>query len=116
MYDYVQPKPAKKEGSSEGSGDVKPTDNLKPFKVQIPMQARIGKIEEPKPVPMGVICKARDTASFFTTNARWREREELLTWVRGQGVKAGFGVCIDKFVLKRPYLTMQCERRGIQAT
>jgi len=77
------------------------------------MQARIGKIEEPKPVPIGVICKARDTASFFTTNARWREREELLTWVRGQGVKVGFGVCIDKSVFKRPYLTMQCERSGI---
>jgi len=66
--DDVEPKPAKK----EGSGDVKPTDNLKPFKVQIQMQARIGKIEVPKPVPIGVICKARDTASFFTTNARWR--------------------------------------------
>jgi len=107
--DDVEPKLAKK----EGSGDVKPTDNLKPFKVQISMQARIGKIEEPKPVPIGVICKARDTASFFTTNARWREREELLTWVRGQGVKAGFGVCIDKSVFKRSYLTMQCERSGI---
>ena len=77
------------------------------------MQARIGKIVEPKPVPIGVICKARDTASFFTTNARWREREELLTWVRGQWVKAEFGVCVDKSVLKRPYLTMQYERSGI---
>ena len=75
--DDVEPKPAK----NEGSGDVKLTVNLKPFKVQIPMQAQIGKIEEPKPVPIGVICKARDTASFFTTNARWREREELLAWV-----------------------------------
>ena len=37
--DDVEPKPAKNEGSGEGSGDVKPTDNLKPFKVQIPMQA-----------------------------------------------------------------------------
>jgi len=77
--DDVEPKLAKKEVSGEGSGDVKPTDNLKSFKVQIPMQSRIGKIEEPKLVPIDVICKARDTASFFTTNARWREREELLT-------------------------------------
>ena len=111
--DGVEPKPAIKEGSGEGSGDVKPSFNFKPFKVQIPIQARIGKIQEPNPVPTGVICEARDTASFFTTNARWREREELLTWVRGQGVKAGFGVCIDKSVIKRPFLTMQCERSGV---
>ncbi|AES91911.1 hypothetical protein MTR_4g120790 [Medicago truncatula] len=90
--DDVEPKPAKNEASGEGSGNVKPTINLKPFKVQISMQARIGKIEEPKRVPIGVVCEVRDTASFFTTNARWREREELLTWVRRQGVKAGYGV------------------------
>ena len=64
--DDVELKPAKNEGSGEGSGDVKQTVNLKPFKVQIPMQTRIDKIVEPKPVPIGVICKARNTASFFT--------------------------------------------------
>ena len=42
-----------------------------------------------------------------------RERQELLDWVRRQGVRAGFSVCIDKSVLKRPYLTMQCEMSGI---
>ena len=44
--DDVEPKPAKNESSDEGSGDVKPTVNLKPFKVEIPMQAGIGKIEK----------------------------------------------------------------------
>ena len=39
--DDVEPKPAKNEGS------VKSTVHLKPFKVQIPMQARIGQIVEP---------------------------------------------------------------------
>ena len=63
--DDVEPKPAKKEGSGEGSGDVKPSFNFKPFKVQIPIQARIGKIQEPNPVPTGVICEARDTTSFL---------------------------------------------------
>ena len=118
--DDVEPIPAKNEASDdafgEGSGDVKPTVNVKPFQrcqVKIPFQARIGKIEEPKPVPIGVVCEVRDTASFFTTNARWREREELLGWVRRQGERAGFTVCIDKSVIKRPYLTMQCERSGI---
>jgi len=67
--DDVEPKSTK----NEASGDVKPTVNVKPFKVQIPFQARIGKIEEPKPVHIGVVCESCDTASFFTTNARWRE-------------------------------------------
>jgi len=112
--DEVEPKPAKNEafgdGSNEGSDDVKPTVNVKSFKVKITFQARIGKIEEPKSVPISVVCKGRDTTSFFTTNARWRERQELLDWVRRQGVRAEFSVCIDKSVIKRPYLTMQCER------
>jgi len=115
--DDVEPKPAKKEGSGdasdEGSGDVKPTVNVKPFRVKILFQARIGKIEEPKPVPIGVVCEGRDTASYFTTNARWRERQELLDWVRRLGAKDGCGVSIDKSVIKRSYLTMQCERSGI---
>jgi len=115
--DDVEPKPAKNEASSDasgvGSGDVKPTVNVKLFKVKISFQARIGKIEEPKPVPIGVVCEVRHTASFFTTNARWKEREELLGWVRRQGERVGFTVCIDKSVVERPYLTMQCERSGI---
>ena len=89
--DDVEPKPAK----NEASGDVKPTVNVKPFKVKIPFQARIGKIEEPKRVPISVVFEGRDTASFFTTNARWREREELLDECRwhnffhiGKNVKA----------------------------
>ena len=111
--DDVEPKPAKIEASGVGSGDVKPTVNVKPFKVKIPFQANIGKIEEPKPVPIDVVCKVRDTTSFFTTNARWGERGELLDWVRRQGARAGFTICIDKSSLKRPYLTMQCEKSGI---
>jgi len=73
--DDVEPKPAK----IEASGDVKQTVNEKPFKVKIPFQSNIGKIEEK---PIGVDCKGRETASFFSTNERWREREELLGWVR----------------------------------
>ena len=115
--DDIEPKPAKIEASGEASGvgfgDVKPTVNVKPFKVKIPFQANIGKIEEPKPIPIGVVCKVCDTASFFKTNARWKEREELLGWVRRQAARAEFTICIDKSSLKRPYLPMQCEMRGI---
>jgi len=46
--DDVEPKPAKNEASSDAFGDVKPTVNVKSFKVNIPFEARIGKIEEPK--------------------------------------------------------------------
>jgi len=67
--DDVEPKLAKNEAlgdaSGKGSGDVKPTVNVKPFKVKILFQARIGKIEEPKPVPISVVCEGRDTASFL---------------------------------------------------
>ena len=107
--DDVEPKPAKNEGSGEGSGDVKPTVNGKPFKIKFSFQANIGKIEEK---PIGVDCKGRETASFFSTNERWREREELLGWVRRQAARSGFTICIDKSSLKRPYLTMQCEMSG----
>jgi len=84
--DNVEPKPGKIEASGEASdvgfGDVKPTVLVKPVKVKIPFQDHIGKIEEkPKSVPTGVDCKVRDTASFFTSNERWREQEELLGWV-----------------------------------
>ena len=106
----VEPIPAK----NEASDDVKQPVNVKPFKVKILFEARIGKIEEPKPVPISVFCEGRDTASFFTTNSRWREREELLGWVCQQRARAGFSVCIDKSILKRSYLTMQCERSEIK--
>jgi len=111
--DDIEPKPPKIEASGVGSGDVKPTVNGKPFKIKFSFQANIGKIEEkPKPVPIGVVCKVCDTTSFFTTNERWREREELFGWVRRQAAKAGFTICIDISSLKRSYLTMQCERSG----
>ena len=49
--DEVEPKPAK----TEAFGDVKPTSNVKPFKVKIPFQAHIDKSEEPNLVPIGSI-------------------------------------------------------------
>jgi hypothetical protein len=128
--DGVEPKPAKIEafgigvGSSVASGDVKPTVNVK-LKVKTPFQAHIGHIEEkPKAVPTGHIEEKPksvrtgvrgielDTNSFFTINERWRERQGLLGWVHRQAAKAGFTISIDKSCLKRPYLTMQCERSG----
>ena len=75
--DDVEPKPAKIEVSGVGFvgfGDVKPSVNMKLFKVKISFQANICKIEEKlKSVPIGVVRKVRDTASLFTTNERWRE-------------------------------------------
>ena len=104
--DGVEPKPAK----IEASDDVKPTVNVK-LKVKIPFQARIGHIEEKsKPVPTSVFGIEVDTISFFITNERWKERDDLLGWVRRQTARARFTISIDKSSLKRPYLTMQYER------
>jgi len=63
--DDVEPKPAKIEASEVGSSDVKPTVNVKPFKVKIPFQANIGKIEEPKSVSIGVFAKFATPPHFL---------------------------------------------------
>ena len=82
--DEVEPKPTKNEASGDGSGDVKPTTNMKAFKVKTPFQARIGKIEEPKPVPIGVV---RHSLIFY--NKCKMDRETRVTWLgsstRGKG-------------------------------
>jgi len=128
--DGVKPKPAEIEASGEasgvgvGSGDVKPTKDVK-FKVKTPFQAHIGHNQEkpklvptgnfeekPKQVPTGVRVIEVNIGSFFTTNERWRGREELLGWVRRQAARAEFTTSIDKSSLIRPYFTMQCERSG----
>jgi len=90
--DGVEPKPAK----IEASDDVKPTVNVK-LKVKIPFQARIGHNEEKsKPVPTSVFGIEVDTISFFITNERWKERDDLLGWVRRQAARARFTISIDK--------------------
>jgi len=126
--DGVEPKPGKSKASDVGvssgvaSDYVKPTKQVE-FKVKIPFQAHIvhnqakpvptGNFEEkPKPVPTGVRVIEVNTGSFFTTIERWRDREELLRWVRRQSVRAGFTISIDKSSTITPYRTMQCERSG----
>ncbi|AES61098.2 hypothetical protein MTR_1g075860 [Medicago truncatula] len=68
--------------------------------------------EKPKPVPTGVHVIQVNTGSFFTTNERWKDREELLGWVRRQAGRAGFTISIDKSSTIVPYMTMPCERSG----
>jgi len=126
--DDVEPKPAKSKasgvgvGSAVASGDVKPTKYVK-FKVKIHFQAHIvhnqaksvptsNFEEKPKPVPTGVRVIGVNTGSFFATNERWRDQEELLGWVRRQAARAGFTISIDKSSTITPYMTMQCERSG----
>jgi len=95
------------------------------FKVKIPFQAHIvhnqakpklvptGNFEEkPKPVPTGVRVIEVNTKSFFTTNERWRDREELIGWVRRHAARAGFTISIDKSSSIRTYMTMPCEKSG----
>lgn len=95
------------------------------FKVKIPFQVEAhivhnqakpvptGNFEEkPKPIPAGVRVIQVNTGSFFTTNERWKDREELLGWVRRQAGRVGFTISIDKSSTIVPYMTMQCERSG----
>ena len=106
--DGVEPKPAKIEafGIGVGSNDVKPTVDVK-LKVKIPFHAHIGHIEEKskqvptghieeKPKPKSVLTGVRrievNIGSFFRTNERWRDQEELLGWVRRQAARARFTI------------------------
>ena len=120
--DGVEPKPAKSKASGVASGDVKPTKQVE-FKVKIPSQAHIvhnqakpvptsNFEEKPKPIPTGVRVIEVNAGSFFTTIERWRNREELLGWVRRQAARARYTISIDKSSTITPYMTMQCERSG----
>jgi len=118
--DGVEPKP----GKNKASGECKPTNDVK-FKVKIPfhVEAHIvnnqaksvptGNFEENrKSVPTGVRVIEANTGSFFITIERWKDREELLGWVRRQAARAGFTISIDKSSTITTYMTMQCERSG----
>jgi hypothetical protein len=111
--DGVEPKP----GKNKASGVGKPTNDVK-FKVKIPLQVEAhilhnqakpvptGNFEEkPKPVPTSVRVIEVNTGSFFTTNERWKDREELLGWVRRQAARAVFTISIDKSSTIAPYMT-----------
>jgi len=109
--DVVESKPAK----IEAFGDVKPTVNVN-LKVKIPFQVHIGHIEEKSTPVLTGVGNVRgievDTGSFFITNERWIERDDLLGWVRRQSARSGFTISIDKSSLKKLLLTMQYERSG----
>jgi hypothetical protein len=100
--DGVEPKPGKNKASDVGVGfgEGKLTNDVK-FKVKISFQVEAhivhnqakpvptGNFEEKhKPVPTGVRVIQVNTGSFFTTNERWKDREELLGWVRRQAARA----------------------------
>ena len=68
--------------------------------------------EKPKLVPTGVRVIELNIRSFFTTNERWRDREELLGWVCRQASGVRFTISIDKSSTITPYMTMQCEKTG----
>jgi len=122
VEDAVEPKTGKNKSSGVGVGsdvascDVKPTKQVK-LKVKIPFQAHIvhnqarpvptSNFEEKrKPVPTGVRVIQENTGSFFTTNERWKDREELLGWVRRQAARAGFTISIDKSSTITSYMNM----------
>jgi len=126
--DGVEPKPGKNKASGKASGvgsdEGKPTNDVKvKVKILFQVEAHIvnnqaklvptGNFEENRrPVPIGVRVIEANTGSFFTTIERWKDREELLGWVRRQVARAGFTISINKSSTITPYMTMQCEKSG----
>jgi len=56
-------------------------------------------------LPVFVLFK-KTPGHFFTTNERWKDREELLGWVRRQAARAGFTISIDKSSTITSYMNM----------
>ena len=115
--DGVEMKPAIIEDSVNASVDIKPTVEGS-VNVKIPIQASVkisfqAYIEE----KLNGVSKLHDyevnTASFFLTNDRWRERDDLLGWVRRQAEVERFTISIDKSSIKNTTLTLQYERSGV---
>jgi len=53
-----------------------------------------------------------DTAKFFSDNVKWKDRDDLLNWVRRRANKAGFTIVIQRSSLVNPMVRLVCERSG----
>jgi hypothetical protein len=51
-----------------------------------------------------------DTAHFFSEDVKWKDRDDLLNWVRHQENRAGFRIVIHRSNLINPMLQLVCER------
>lgn len=93
------------------SGDVKPPKvEAKPNIDGASVHVEASKYFSPDVLPLQ--AHEVDTARFFSDDVKWKDREELLEWVRRQANKAGFTIFIQRSSLIHPMLGLVCERSG----
>jgi len=109
------------ENASDDPGDRKPSvvDSIKveaPIKVEASVKVEASIKVEASSVNSDV-WKLRDnevdTTHFFPTRDTWKDKDELLGWVRRQANRAGFTVIIIRSCEGRnAMLELVCERSG----
>jgi len=52
------------------------------------------------------------TRLIFSEDVKWKDRDDLLNWVRHQANRAGFAIVIQRSSLINPMLQLVCERSG----
>jgi len=113
------------ENADDDPGDLKPSvvDSVKveaPIKVEVSMKVEVS-VKVEASVEFEASCvnsdvwKLRDnevdTTHFFSTRDTWKDKDELLGWVRRQANKAGFTVIIRRSCEGRnAMLELVCER------
>jgi len=95
----------------EKSGDVKPP--------KVEAKRNIGgasvHVEASKYVNFGVLplhANEVDTARFFSDDIKWKDRDDLLNWVRRQANKAEFTIVTQRSSLINPMVRLVCEKSG----
>ena len=51
-----------------------------------------------------------ETTSFFSTEDRWKVRDDMINWMCWQAIKGGFTLSIKKSNLIKPGVVLACER------
>jgi len=104
------------ENAKDVSGETKPnfveiSGDVKPPKVEAKpnIDGAFVHVEASKYVGPGVLplqAHEVDTARFFSDDVKWKDRAELLEWVRRQANKAGFTIVTQRSSLINPMLRL----------
>lgn len=86
-----------------------------PLRLKLPLRSKLPLVEASS-VNSDVwkLCDNEvDTSHFFLSRDTWKDKDELLGWVRRQANRAGFKVIIKRsYELRNPMLELDCERSG----
>jgi len=89
---------------------------IKPPKVETSVKVEASMKVEALRVNYGVsnLCdNGVDTTHFFSSRETWKDKDELLDWVRRQANRAGFTVVIKRScAIRNPMLELVCEGNG----